>query len=348
MTQDKKYIQHAVQPLPSGVRQTLFSVMIPTYNCANYLRETLTSVLRQDPGPEAMQIEVVDDCSSDRPERVVEELGRGRVSFHRKERNEGSYACFNTCLDRSQGELVHILHGDDYVLPGFYDTIKRMAKRKPKLALYATRVMFVEEGRSSYKGARCFEFEWPTRDASPLYYNNFFQFAGCVFRRSTAEACGGFISNLVHAADWEFWARLITYRGVLMSSRALASYRLFDEAASSKQKLAARNLEGIDEVYGIFCRRYPDFSPVQALYTSIERGRRQSDRFRAKGMDEAAEASRAYCARKLSNPDAVWTLLQALAKREKGCAPSGGGLRRAIHALRKKMIIAFGGLLNRE
>ena len=40
--------------------------MIPTYNPrAEYLEETLWSVLRQDPGPEQMQIEVVDDYSKD-------------------------------------------------------------------------------------------------------------------------------------------------------------------------------------------------------------------------------------------------------------------------------------------
>ena len=40
--------------------------MIPTYNPrADYLEETLRSVLQQDPGPEQMQIEVVDDGSTD-------------------------------------------------------------------------------------------------------------------------------------------------------------------------------------------------------------------------------------------------------------------------------------------
>jgi len=41
-----------------------WSVMIPTYNPrADYLEETLHSVLQQNPGPKQMQIEVVDDCS---------------------------------------------------------------------------------------------------------------------------------------------------------------------------------------------------------------------------------------------------------------------------------------------
>ena len=36
----------------------LWSVMIPTFHCARFLRQTLESVLSQDPGPDVMQIEV--------------------------------------------------------------------------------------------------------------------------------------------------------------------------------------------------------------------------------------------------------------------------------------------------
>jgi cellulose synthase/poly-beta-1,6-N-acetylglucosamine synthase-like glycosyltransferase len=37
--------------IPDDVPRPLWSVMIPVYNCANYLRETLASVLIQDPDP---------------------------------------------------------------------------------------------------------------------------------------------------------------------------------------------------------------------------------------------------------------------------------------------------------
>jgi glycosyltransferase involved in cell wall biosynthesis len=62
----------AVIPLVAdGIVRPRWSVMIPTHNCARYLRETLTSVLAQDPGPDVMQIEVVDDHSTkDDPEQV--------------------------------------------------------------------------------------------------------------------------------------------------------------------------------------------------------------------------------------------------------------------------------------
>jgi glycosyltransferase involved in cell wall biosynthesis len=87
--------------------------MIPTYHCAAYLRETLESVLAQDPGPERMQIEVIDDHSTaDDPEAVVREPASDRVAFHRQSRNVvGHVASFNTCLRRARGGLVHLLRG---------------------------------------------------------------------------------------------------------------------------------------------------------------------------------------------------------------------------------------------
>jgi len=87
----------AITPVPEDVRRPMWSVMIPVFNCANYLRQTLASVLAQDPGPERMQIEVVDDMSTkDDPEAVVREVGKGRVAFFRKPKNGGATANFNT------------------------------------------------------------------------------------------------------------------------------------------------------------------------------------------------------------------------------------------------------------
>ena len=79
-----------IPPVPEGESRPLWSVMIPTYNCAQYLRETLASVLAQDPGPEIMQIELIDDHSTDDdPAAVVAELGQGRVGFYQQPKNVG-------------------------------------------------------------------------------------------------------------------------------------------------------------------------------------------------------------------------------------------------------------------
>src|SRR5918912_1129900 len=103
-----------ILPVPEGTVRPFWSVMIPTYHCARFLRQTLESVLAQDPGSESMQIEVVDDGSTlDDPEKVVKDVGQGRVAFYRQPQNVGHTKNFETCLKRARGKVVHLMHGDD-------------------------------------------------------------------------------------------------------------------------------------------------------------------------------------------------------------------------------------------
>ena len=120
----------SILPLPEGVKRPLWSVMIPTYNCAEYLRYTLATVLAQDPGIDRMQIAVVDNNScDDDPAAVVEELGRGRVEFYRQPSNVGIMNNFQTCFELSKGKLIHLLCSDDCVREGFYEKMARRLSR---------------------------------------------------------------------------------------------------------------------------------------------------------------------------------------------------------------------------
>jgi cellulose synthase/poly-beta-1,6-N-acetylglucosamine synthase-like glycosyltransferase len=108
-----------IEPVPEGIARPLWCVMIPTYNSGEYLRKTLQSVMAQDCGPERMEIEVVDHCSTEgNPEALVKAVCGSRVAFYRRQKR-GGYCNFNACIQRSHGRLIHILHSDDYVLPDF-------------------------------------------------------------------------------------------------------------------------------------------------------------------------------------------------------------------------------------
>jgi glycosyltransferase involved in cell wall biosynthesis len=210
--------------------------MIPTYNRAAYLREALESVLQQDPGADQMQIEVVDDCSPDvDPAGVVTAVGRGRVAFYRQPVRLGISANWTDCVRRARGSWVHLLHEDDVVLPGFYDTLRRGLEREPTVGAAFTRHAFVpEDGRRPFLSA----LEQPTPGVLPSWLARIaveqrIQCPAIVVRRSVYERLGGFHPRLYYTVDWEMWKRIASYYPVWYEPRVLACFRIHDRSFSS-------------------------------------------------------------------------------------------------------------------
>jgi glycosyltransferase involved in cell wall biosynthesis len=228
--------------------------MIPTYECAGYLRETLAAVLAQDPGPERMQIEVVDDASSDDPESVVRELGRGRVHFHRQPANVGHTANFNTCLERARGDLVHLLHGDDSVRPGFYETMERPFLEHPDIGAAFCRYIAMDE-ESRWQNVA--QLEQPEPGVLPDWLGRIavgqrLQFPSMVVARTTYERLGGFDRRPVGLGeDWEMWVRIAARFSVAYEPRPLALYRVHSVSQTGGLLRTGENARDLRRVIAI-------------------------------------------------------------------------------------------------
>jgi glycosyltransferase involved in cell wall biosynthesis len=285
-----------IAPVPEGTTRPFWSVMIPTFNCAKYLRQTLESVLAQDPGPELMQIEVVDDVSTkDDPEAVVREIGKGRVQFYRHKQNLGAIRNFNSCLSRARGHWVHILHGDDYVLPGFYDSVQGAIEKYPHAGGVFARVFFVDEpGEITHLSPRVQVLEQFGTDALGSTIVNPFQCPGVVLNRKFVEEEGGFDVRLIHVADWEMWVRVINRRGAVFINRPLACYREFAANDSSRLKRTAENLRDYLRVKAVFAATVPGFRPAEFDKKVYQAGIDQVKRFQTLGDVEAEVANRAF------------------------------------------------------
>jgi glycosyltransferase involved in cell wall biosynthesis len=227
--------------------------MIPTHDCAGYLRETLASVLAQDQGPARMQIEVVDDASSDDPWLVVDELGRGRVDFFRQPRNVGHTANFNTCLERARGRLVHLLHGDDCVRDGFYARMERLLEREPDAGAAFCRYIAIDEAGSWSNIARLEQREegvipgWLERIA----VGQRLQTPCMVVRREVYERLGGFDSRGGFAEDWEMWVRIAAHCTVAYEPEPLALYRVHSSSRTGRFVRSGENVRDLRRVIEI-------------------------------------------------------------------------------------------------
>lgn len=233
---------------PANAVRPLWSVMIPTYNCAETLAQTLGSVLAAGCNPEEMQIEVVDDCSTDDPRAVVEALGRGRVAFHRNPRNLGHAGNFNACLARSRGRLVHLLHGDDWVGPTFYRDMRQLFAKAPQLGAAFCRHTIVNDDGSPQRLSPLEREtpgllqDWVAKIAAELPL----QPPAMVVRREVYEALGGFDVRMRSCGeDWEMWLRIAAAFPVGYHPEPLAFYR---DRANSLTKRAVRTGQNIRDV----------------------------------------------------------------------------------------------------
>jgi glycosyltransferase involved in cell wall biosynthesis len=215
-------------PIRQELVRPVWSVMIPTYNCSNFLRETLNSVLAQDPGPEYMQIEVIDDCSTkDNPEEVVKQVGKGRVSFYRQSRNVGHTRNFDTCIRRAQGRLVHILHGDDRVRSGFYSKMEELFKQHPAIGAAFCRYHFIDEFGQQLNVSQLQETQSGLLSNAlvRLAQNQIVQPPSMVVRRAVYETLGGYDPRLKYGEDWEMWVRIASRYQIGYEPEILAEYR---------------------------------------------------------------------------------------------------------------------------
>lgn len=249
MIEQKNPNRATILPVSEGTFRPLWSVMIPTYNCANYLQETLMSVLAQDLGAEIMQIEVVDDGSTaDDPAAVVAEIGKGRVSFYRQPENVGYIRNYETCIQRARGKWVHILHGDDCVREGFYQKMQEAFTKHPEIGAAFCRAIKMNEHSHWLEIEPLLEPEsrilsnWLERIAVRQLITT----VSIVVAREVYEKLGGFDRRFSSCAeDWEMWVRIAADYPVWYEIEPLAIRRRHSISLSGGAKRTGKDMQDV-------------------------------------------------------------------------------------------------------
>src|SRR5262245_51853264 len=99
---------------PTDRTLPLVSILVPSYNGARHLRESLASLLVQT--YRAIEIILLDDASTDETPTIAAEYA-GRISYLRQPANLGIYENVNAGIARAQGDLIATYHADDIYLP---------------------------------------------------------------------------------------------------------------------------------------------------------------------------------------------------------------------------------------
>ncbi len=93
------------------MKNELISIIMPTYNCAKFIKETIQSVINQT--YENWELVIVDDCSNDNTEEIVASFNDKRIKYHRLEKNSGAAVARTTAMKMATGNYMAFLDSDD-------------------------------------------------------------------------------------------------------------------------------------------------------------------------------------------------------------------------------------------
>lgn len=187
----------------------LVSVIIPAYNAASYIKETIDSVLAQTYSP--VEIVVVDDGSTDDTGKVADRYARQSSDCVKviHQPNTGISGARNAGFAVASGKLVCFLDADDIFLPEKIARQVAFMLSHPQFdATYVNMKHFRDNDQGRLYQHRYFlkEVADPFREFLERMY---IPFTPVMIKRETIVSVGAFDSTMRHSEDWDFWLRFL-------------------------------------------------------------------------------------------------------------------------------------------
>lgn len=259
-----------IKPVTKGYHRPMWSVMIPVYNCSQFIPEVLESLLSQHIPEKEMEIEVVDDASTDADiEKIVRKIGKGRIKYFRQTENVGSLRNFETCISRSRGKLIHLLHGDDKVLPGYYRELQNLFEKFPEAGAAFCNFRYIDEqGRENF----CQPLEMPeegllTNWLLHIAERNLIQYVAITVKREVYEDLGSFYGTNF-GEDWEMWVRIAQKYSFAYTPKLLAEYRQHHASITGDKVLDGESLKDLNYVINLVQNYVPEDHKKSVLHRS--------------------------------------------------------------------------------
>jgi glycosyltransferase involved in cell wall biosynthesis len=207
------------------------SVVVPSYNYAEYIGKCIESILGQR-GFSDFELIVVDDASVDGSQEVIRSFDDPRLTLVCHEENQGHIRTINEGFRRSTGRyLVHV-GSDDYWDPDFLSSTVRVLEEHPEVGLVHTNYAMVEaDGTIASPRAENIPFtgDFKGSELRWLLFENYFPPHGTLFRRSGLELIGGSYSEeLPYSEDWRLWLAIGSRSPTYFLDHVLAYYRCHD------------------------------------------------------------------------------------------------------------------------
>jgi len=260
------------------------SVVLPTYNQAEYLPQALDSVLNQT--WRDYELIVVNDGSTDDTPRILDEYQQryGFAVIHQE--NQKLPRALNTGFRLARGQYLTWTSSDNVMLPHMLEVLVDALDCHPQVGLVYADWEIIDEHGTVIGAAQTLDF-----DRYLLMRTNYIR-ACFLYRRACQDAVGLYDPEYIHAEDWEYWLRLSRRFRMMRVPQVLYQYRMHSSSLTEAEVMT--QTDGQSEGYrklaaGFRARPWAwYFSKLKWEWRRLRLGRDPGPYLRpyAKGVDE--------------------------------------------------------------
>ncbi|MDD3150025.1 MAG: glycosyltransferase [Candidatus Gastranaerophilales bacterium] len=229
----------------------LVSICVPNYNYERFIGETIESVLRQTYGN--FELIIVDNCSTDNSIKIIKSYDDKRIRFYQNHENINIYKNVNKALSLANGELVAVLHSDDFYELNFLEEVVKTYKKYPDKKVFVTGAYNYHHEKKYSKHQIPFDTEGIITKEEVFIRLQPINIVGngvnVVLHKECIANLGGYSDKFRYPSDYEYWLRLSTKYDFVSIPKLLAYYRIHDSNTSHRVNL---NLDMFKEGYEIF------------------------------------------------------------------------------------------------
>jgi glycosyltransferase involved in cell wall biosynthesis len=285
---------------PKGDRSPVVSVVIPAYDTARYIGETLDSVFDQT--FRDFEVIVVNDGSPDTADlEAVLQKYRNQIRYI-KQQNRGPASARNTGMRYARGQFLVFLDGDDIWLPDFLADLLDFLEKNPLIDMACADCVYF--GDPKWEGT-----SWQSLHPlqSPVTFEELLPTHGgaCMFvallRKGIASKVGFFEEELRILEDYHYWMRLVYHGGKLAYvPKILGKRRMHPGSLTYKSEILPHAVDALQRLSAIIAPGSREAFLVQRelAFTRSRLALREGKRKLAEGDYEGArkDLDEAYAA----------------------------------------------------
>lgn len=203
-----------------------FSVIIPLYNKAPYVRKTVESVLRQT--FDDYELVIINNGSNDGSSEIVASFTDPRIRIVRLEENVGVSNARNKGVELSTAPYITFLDADDWWEPTFLEEMRGLIERHQDAGIYATGYYIVKNSKKRLAPIGVDEnFTEGEINYCAVYAKTLCMPLTSItvaMPRGVFDENGGFKPHLKLGEDFDLWVRIALKHKVVFLNKPLSNY----------------------------------------------------------------------------------------------------------------------------